>query len=35
LFRIRDGLTAEQWDTVDYVRLYKSFGLLPDDLSDV
>jgi hypothetical protein len=22
-------------DTVDYVRLYKSFGLLPDDLSDV
>jgi predicted ester cyclase len=28
-FRINDGLAAEHWDTVDYVRLYQSFGLLP------
>ena len=28
-FRIEDGLAAEHWDTVDYVRLYQSFGLLP------
>jgi hypothetical protein len=27
--RIEDGLAAEHWDTVDYVRLYQSFGLLP------
>jgi predicted ester cyclase len=27
--RIEDGLAAEHWDTVDYVRLYESFGLLP------
>jgi hypothetical protein len=26
--RIEDGLAAEHWDTVDYVRLYQSFGLL-------
>ncbi|HEX3612601.1 MAG TPA: ester cyclase [Sporichthyaceae bacterium] len=31
-FRIEDGLAVEHWDTVDYVRLYQSFGLLPDDL---
>jgi predicted ester cyclase len=30
--RIEDGVAAEHWDTVDYVRLYQSFGLLPDDL---
>jgi predicted ester cyclase len=30
-FRIEDGLAAEHWDTVDYVRLYQSFGLLPLD----
>jgi predicted ester cyclase len=29
--RIEDGLAAEHWDTVDYVRLYQSFGLLPAD----
>ncbi|MEA2313171.1 MAG: hypothetical protein QOE28_3139 [Solirubrobacteraceae bacterium] len=29
--RIEDGLAAEHWDTVDYVRLYQSFGLLPTD----
>jgi predicted ester cyclase len=34
-FRIEDGLAAEHWDTVDYVRLYQSFGLLPDDINDV
>ncbi len=34
-FRVKDGLAAEHWDTVDYVRLYQSFGLLPDDLNDV
>jgi predicted ester cyclase len=33
--RIEEGLAAEHWDTVDYVRLYQSFGLLPDDISDV
>jgi len=31
-FRIEDGLAAEHWDTVDYIRLYQSFGLLPDEL---
>jgi predicted ester cyclase len=30
--RIENGVAAEHWDTVDYVRLYQSFGLLPDDL---
>jgi predicted ester cyclase len=33
-FRIQDGVAAEHWDTVDYVRLYQSFGLLPDDIND-
>jgi predicted ester cyclase len=27
--RIEDGVAAEHWDTVDYIRLYQSFGLLP------
>jgi predicted ester cyclase len=27
-FRIEGGVAAEHWDTVDYVRLYQSFGLL-------
>jgi predicted ester cyclase len=31
-FRIEDGVAAEHWDTVDYIRLYQSFGLLPDEL---
>ena len=30
--RIENGVAAEHWDTVDYVQLYQSFGLLPDDL---
>ncbi len=34
-FRIENGLAAEHWDTVDYVRLYQSFGLLPDNINDV
>lgn len=34
-FRIEDGLAAEHWDTVDYVRLYQAFGLLPDGIDDV
>jgi hypothetical protein len=29
--RIENGVAAEHWDTVDYVRLYQSFGLLPRD----
>lgn len=28
---IEDGPAAEHWDTVDYVRLYQSFGLLSQD----
>jgi predicted ester cyclase len=27
--RVEDGVAAEHWDTVDYVRLYQAFGLLP------
>jgi predicted SnoaL-like aldol condensation-catalyzing enzyme len=27
--RIENGVAAEHWDTVDYVRLYQSFGILP------
>lgn len=30
--RIENGVAAEHWDTVDYVRLYQSFGLLPQDI---
>jgi predicted ester cyclase len=30
--RIEDGVAAEHWDTVDYVSLYKAFGLLPRDV---
>jgi predicted ester cyclase len=33
-FRVEDGLAAEHWDTVDYVRLYQSIGLLPDEVND-
>jgi predicted SnoaL-like aldol condensation-catalyzing enzyme len=29
--RIENGVAAEHWDTVDYVRLYQSFALLPQD----
>ena len=33
-FRIEDGLIAEHWESVDWVRVYQSFGLLPDDVRD-
>ena len=33
-FRVEDGLIAEHWETVDWVRVYQSFGLLPDDVRD-
>jgi hypothetical protein len=28
-------VAAERWATLDFVRLYQSFGLLPDGLNDV
>jgi predicted ester cyclase len=34
-FRIEEGLIAEHWETVDWIRVYQSFGLLPDDVNDV
>jgi len=33
-FRIEDGLIAEHWETVDWIRLYQCFGLLPDQTLD-
>jgi predicted ester cyclase len=30
--RIENGVAAEHWDTVDYVRMYQAFGLLPQPL---
>ena len=33
-FRVEDGLIAEHWETVDWVRVYQSFGLLSDDVKD-
>jgi predicted ester cyclase len=33
-FRIQDGLIAEHWETVDWVRVYQSFGLLPDQVKN-
>jgi predicted SnoaL-like aldol condensation-catalyzing enzyme len=33
-FRIEDGLIAEHWETVDWVRVYQSFGLLSDGVKD-
>jgi predicted SnoaL-like aldol condensation-catalyzing enzyme len=33
-FRIEDGLIAEHWESVDWVRGYQSFGLLPDAVRD-
>jgi predicted ester cyclase len=34
-FRIQDGLIAEHWETVDWIRVYQSFGLLSDEVHDV
>lgn len=33
-FRIEDGLIAEHWETVDWVRVYQSFGLFSDEVKD-
>ena len=33
-FRIEDGLIAEHWETVDWIRVYQSFGLLSDQVVD-
>ena len=30
--RIENGVAAEHWDTVDYIRMYQAFGLLPQDV---
>jgi predicted SnoaL-like aldol condensation-catalyzing enzyme len=30
--RIENGVAAEHWDTVDYIRIYQAFGLLPHDV---
>lgn len=35
-FRIdEDGRIAEHWETVDWVPLNQSFGMLPDDVRDL
>jgi hypothetical protein len=34
-FRIdKDGQLAEHRDRIDWVRVYRSFGMLPDDIQD-
>ena len=33
-FRIEEGLIAEHWETVDWIRVYQSFGLLSDEIND-
>ena len=33
-FRIEDGLIAEHWESVDWVRTYQSFGLLNEEVTD-
>jgi predicted ester cyclase len=33
-FRIEDGLVAEHWESVDWVRAYQAFGLLSDEVND-
>ena len=33
-FRIEDGLIAEHWESVDWVRAYQSFGLLSEEVDD-
>jgi predicted ester cyclase len=32
---IEEGLIAEHWETVDWIRVYQSFGLLSDEVKDV
>jgi predicted ester cyclase len=31
-FRVEDGLVAEHWESVDWVRAYQAFGLLSDEI---
>jgi predicted ester cyclase len=33
-FRIEDGLIAEHWESVDWVRAYQDFGLLSEEVRD-
>jgi predicted ester cyclase len=33
-FRVNDGVIAEHWESVDWVRAYQSFGLLSDEVND-
>jgi predicted ester cyclase len=33
-FRIEDGLIAEHWESVDWLRAYQAFGLLAGDVDD-
>ncbi len=30
--RIENGVAAEHWETVDFIRMYQAFGLLPHDV---
>ena len=34
VFRVRGDQRAEHWETVDWVRVYQSFGLLSDEVKD-
>jgi predicted SnoaL-like aldol condensation-catalyzing enzyme len=33
-FRIEDGMIAERWESVDWVRAYQTFGLLSEEVRD-
>src|SRR5690349_19120068 len=33
-FRIEEGLVAEHWESVDWVRAYQAFGLLSEQVND-
>jgi predicted SnoaL-like aldol condensation-catalyzing enzyme len=33
-FRIEDGVIAEHWESVDWVRAYQFFGLPADEVKD-
>jgi predicted ester cyclase len=33
-FRIEEGVVAEHWESVDWVRAYQSFGLLAEEVND-
>jgi predicted SnoaL-like aldol condensation-catalyzing enzyme len=33
-FRIEDGVIAEHWESVDWVRAYQDFGLLSQEVTD-